>query len=731
MSNQQKSSAYKNSAQVRRSERFWSDAVSPLIVCTLEAVMLIGICAILNLFAKSEETRHVVSIISTLSLPFYLFSAGTLCLLYSLKSRRTKRARLEAEQMETEIYDMFRYMIDLPYAIVDPQGKVKIINGALQDVLGFKSAVSGIDISEFCSVPIKYMTNSARNRDVYVSDTMYDMPQNARTSDVHISRLPNGRRYEVISYIFKTQGENYFFVVFEDTENYLALAEKFESENAVVAYIVLDNLQELTEYVRADYRSASTEAENIIREWIALMNGFVREYANDKYIAVFSKENLDEQMRNDFDIQKRIMDLKVGDNSFPITLSMGIAATDGSFQEKEKAASRALSIAISRGGGQIAVKKGESSDYIFFGGTHKTIENNTSIVSRVSGQILEDKIRKCSNVLIMGHANPDFDSVGACVGAARFAVSVIEEAHSNVAPGSRPQVNIVIDKSSDSFKTCMSQLRPLGIYENIFIERAIAKDLVSSDTVLIICDVNNPLIYQAPELMETVNNIALLDHHRLAAALTYEPFLQYVQTTKSSASEIVAEILMQSRFSDSLHKEEAEVLLSGIMLDTHNFTRNAGAQTFETAHYLYSRGAHTGVVREFFNESLEELLLTGEFESKARIYRDSIAITWMTIDRPGTSEDRVVASKVADNLLNIKGVKASFALIKIDENVSISGRSKGEINVQLILERLKGGGHFDIAGAQIRNESLTKACEMLKDAIDDYFEYDYNNSNDR
>ena len=176
---------------------------------------------------------------------------------------------------------------------------------------------------------------------------------------------------------------------------------------------------------------------------------------------------------------------------------------------------------------------------------------------------------------------------------------------------------------------------------------------------------------------------------------------------------------------NTLRKEEAEVLLSGIMLDTKNFTRNAGAQTFETTHYLYSCGAHTSVVREFFNESLDELLLTGEFESKARIYRDDIAITWMTLDREAKAEDRVLAAKVADNLLAIKGVRASFALIKIDNDVVISGRSKGEINVQLILERLKGGGHFDIAGAQIKNASLTRSCEMLKGAIDDYFEIDH------
>jgi c-di-AMP phosphodiesterase-like protein len=271
----------------------------------------------------------------------------------------------------------------------------------------------------------------------------------------------------------------------------------------------------------------------------------------------------------------------------------------------------------------------------------------------------------------------------------------------------------------------MSQLSQLEIYNDVFITKEAARDLVSTDTVLIICDVNNIAIYESPELVNTTPAIAVIDHHRLASALSFDPFLQYVETTKSSASEMVSEILMLSRFGDMLHKEEAEVLLSGIMLDTNNFTRNAGAQTFEITHYLYACGAHTGVVREFFNESLDELLITGEFESKARLYRDNVAITWMTLERPSTPEDRVIASKVADKLLKIKGVQASFALIKMDNDVVISGRSKGSINVQLILERLKGGGHFDIAGAQVKNSSLTKTCELLKDAIDDYFEFDH------
>ncbi|MGM9644653.1 MAG: DHH family phosphoesterase [Eubacteriales bacterium] len=713
-------------AEVKRSERFYPDLSAPMVFAFIEAVILFAICGYLELFAKADENAQAVTAICFLALPIYLLTAGIVCIVYAVRNAKTKRARIDARRLEGEIYDMFRTVIDLPYAVTDSQGKVKIINGALGDILGIKSAVNGMQISQFCSVPMKTLIFEAKNRDMFLSsESMYDMPEEAELHSSLITKLADGRRYKTVSYVFKLQDENYYFITFNDTEDFLSLYEKNEAESPVVAYIQLDNLRELAQYVRADHRSASAEAENIIRAWVEEMGGFIREYSRDQYVAVFSREELEKQIKNDFSVQKSIMALKIGDNSFPVTVSMGISSIGETLGEKERNAHHALSMAIQRGGNQVAIRREDSSGYIFFGGTHKTIENNTTIVSRVSGEILEDKIRRASNVIIMGHSHPDFDSIGSCVGMTRFTMSVIEEMEKESGSPADIPINVIADKDADCFTVAYNQLKPLGIYEDIFIDRAAAKDLVTSDTVLIICDVNNQFIFAAPELAETVKNIAVIDHHRMANTLNFDPFLQYIEATKSSASEIVSEILFHSKYRDTLHKEEAEVLLSGIMLDTNNFTRNAGAQTIEITHYLYTRGAHTSVVREFFNESLEELLLTGEFESKARLYRDDIAITWMTLDRKGTAEDRVIASKVADNLLHVKGVKASFALVKIDNDVIISGRSKGEVNVQLILERLKGGGHFEIAGAQVKNTSLTRTCEMLKNAIDDYFEYDH------
>ena len=713
-------------AEERRIERLNFDIRAPFIFAVAEACVLLLLCGILSYVFEKREEAFSSKTVYFIILAFYLLTAGTVCIFYSIKYHIIKNHEMDARSHNTEIYDMFRFVVDYPYAVVDSNGRVKVLNGALQDILGHSGAISRVLLSDFCSVSIGELIARAINKKAYLTDDVFDLPEENTLPEFPPVQLPDGKMYEVNCYVMKHNDTNYYFVAFKDIDSFYRLSEKTKKEAPVVAYIMLDNLQELAQYVRADYRTASAKIETMLKEWVFGMNGFIREYDRDRYIAVFSKEQLDIQMGKDFPILLDIMGLEIGDNSFPVTVSMGIASVDGNMKLKEKEAFSALEVAIARGGNQIAVRREKSGSCIFFGGAHKTMENNTAVASRMAGEIIEEKIAEASNVLIMGHKNPDFDSIGSTVGMFSFVNEIINERFEGK---EKPDVKIVMDKECESFRVCKKQLSKLAAYENAFISKDAAQDLVSDDTVLIITDVNNKYIFEAPELATTVNEIALIDHHRLANELTFTPFLQYVETTKSSASEIVSEIYQQSRFSDRMGKEEAELLMSGIMLDTNNFTRNAGSQTFAISHYLYGRGAHTEVVREFFNEDLEEVLLTSMFESKTEIYRDSGAISCMVSDRENPSGDRILASKVANNLLTVKGVEASFALIRIKDDIAISGRSKGGVNVQLILERLKGGGHFDMAGAQMRGVSVSEARDQLCGAIDDYYEYDYVSGN--
>lgn len=698
----------------------WVDLRLPFAITVIEGLLLLGLVVLL---ARLNSPQ--MPLISLGILIFYLLTAGTILLAYILRYAEMKRAEEAAEQLSSDVYRMFRSETDIPYAVVNGDGMVRVINTALQEILGYRTPVCNLPLREVCPhISFERITAAARTPDSLGKDASPAMlaPAAGDSCDSRdtVVRLANSRRYRVDSYLMSREKEHYYFLLFRDVNDYLELSEQTDRQRVVVAYIMLDNLQELTQFVRANYRATANLIEETLTAWVEGMHGMLREYDRDKYLALFSAEQLDACVTDGFSILDDIMNIRVGDNSFPLSVSMGIADIDGSMQDKEKAASAALDMALQRGGNQVALQRQGTGGLSYFGGTHKTLESNTSISSRVSAHLLEKRLSDCDCVLIMGHANPDFDAIGSAVGAYRLCRSILEAQGRGQVP-----VRIVMNKTCDTFAVCSDYLTALPEYASVFIDKATAQQTVTTHTVLIITDVNNPYIFEAPQLVscipaaDGVSGIAVIDHHRLVDELPFTPFLHYIEATKSSASEIVAEILQQSDYAETLHKEEANLLLAGIMLDTHNFTRSAGAQTFDVTSYLYSRNAHTGIAREFFNERIDELLVAGDFDAHTRIYGEVFAITWLSADRVPTEGDRIAASKAADKLLGIRGVEASFAFALTGGSVAISARSKGKINVQLIMEKLEGGGHFDMAGAQVTG-GVAEAFEALTAAIDEY-----------
>lgn len=718
----------KSTKSGKRRSRYMNDLRVPFIVCTIEAIVLMAAFAVIGFVFRSVDTTDPLKKIMFVGLgefAFYILTAVPLLIFYIVRSRRVANAFRESEAFSTDIYDIFRFTVDQPYAVMNIEGRVKVVNAALQDILDLNSPVCDVALTDFCDLDIKKLTANARNSDYFKAHDLYAIPEKREIEGTLITRLSNGRRYNAVSYIFLHNGESYYFVVFEDVSEYLDLREKTESEAPVVAYIMLDNLQELTQYVRANYSEAVVEIEKLIREWVEELNGFISEYDKDKYVAVFTNKALENCISQNFPILEKVMRVNIGDNSFPVSLSIGISAIEGSMKERESAAASALDIALQRGGNQVVLRQKGIDGLRYFGGAHKTMESNTSITARVSSKILESAINKASNILIMGHSNPDFDSIGSCVGVYSFVCAVLGKSVHEMSLVNPKPIRIIANTDSATIASVVSYLNNGDDYEGVFIDSQSCLAKCSENTLLIITDVNNPYIFECPEIVGRVRNIAIIDHHRLVNELPFETVLRFIDATKSSASEIVSEIISQSDYSDRLEKREATALLAGIMLDTNNYLRNAGKQTFAITEYLYTHGAHTGVAREFFNESLDDMLISSDFESMARIYRGVIAVSWLTGNREANPSDRVAAAKAADKLLGIRGIEASFTLVKMGDSVVISGRSKGEINVQIILEKLEGGGHFDMAGAQIANTGISGACELLKGAIDDYFEYDY------
>ena len=690
----------------------------PFAVSLAEGLLLLALYTVLVYLGIQRPLAVGIGFIV-----FYLATAGAMFIAFAWRLSRTVRAEEAAERLNTDIYRMFRTVIDIPYAVVNSDGTVRIVNSALQDILGFRAPVCNIPLRDVCpTVSMEQIVAGAKNPDKLPRGGAAVFPlQHDAEHESAVVTLQDGHRYLVEPYLLSQRSERYYFLMFRDVSQYLDLLDETNRRHVVLAYIVLDNLQELTQFVRANYRATANEIETTLSRWVEGMNGMLREYDRDKYLALFSEEMLDRCIKDNFSILGEIMKIRVGDNSFPVSVSMGIADVDGSMQERDDAARNALEIALGRGGNQVALVRRGIPGVTYFGGAHKTLESNTSITSRVSASLLERHLSHSDNVLIMGHKDPDFDAIGSTVGAYRLCRSILAAQGRASVP-----VHIVTDGSNDSFRICRAHLDTLPEYNDAFIDRDAAQQMLTTRTALIITDVNNPYLFEAPALVgrlperDGTSPIAVIDHHRLTGKLPFTPFLQYIETTKSSASEIIAEILQQSDYAETLYKEEANLLLAGIMLDTHNFTRSAGAQTFEITSYLYSRNAHTGTAREFFNERIEELMVSSDFDAHTRIYQDVFAITWRKGDKSVRIDERVAASKAADKLLTVRGIEASFAISLLDGNVSISGRSKGKINVQLILEKLDGGGHFDMAGAQLASDSLPEAYELLRSAIDEY-----------
>ena len=696
--------------QKKKRQSFRTDLRPPLIVAACIGVALLAVFTVLTLIVTPEELP-----LYGLSLcGIYVLSVGCILLPYLVRYRRVSRANDAADLMTTEISDMFRYVADIPYAIVGADGMVKIVSGALQDILQYRSPVCNVPLSAFCSVPMKdviaYAQNGEQVKDITVSEDGVPI-DNTKPMITEI----DGKKYALKCYVMRSRGKDYFFVIFEDITEDLAMRKQMYEEEPVVAYVVIDSLQELAQYIRVSYRTAVNEIEGKLKEWAASLGGILREYEREKYLLVFTRASLDKCIKNKFRILDTIRSIKLGDNSFPVTVSIGVGAIEGSFEDKERAASDALDIALQKGGDQAAVNDGKSVTP--YGGRVNTMYGSTTITSRVNSSHLCKLMQEAGNILIMGHRSPDYDSIGSCVGLARLAIS---------ARGDASRIRIVVNRDHVNFRVCYDLLANLPEYRSMFISGETALDAVRSDTLLIMSDVNNVYNTETPRLLKCVKNVVIVDHHRRQDQLyEFKPLMTYIRPAVAAASELVSEMLEFSPYRDRLLKEEANLMLAGMMLDTKNFTQGAGMQTFSAVQYLYARGAHANTIRNFFSESMSNLFTACDIDSRTRTYREKIALTWLSVDHPATEEDNIAVAKAADKLMTISGIEASFALLRADNTVTISARSHDKINVQIIMQRLGGGGHYDMAGARLTHTTLEAACVQLKTVLDEYMDNEY------
>jgi len=675
--------------QNKKSNLSRNDARWPLLISILLAVLFLAVY--LFVVALSD-----VSPVGTGLILLILYSAVSGGIYFTtMKKLAAIRAENDtAEALNTEIYDLFKYTVDLPYAVVDLNGRIQVTNSAFQAVLGISHSLFKGQLTDYCSMGIKDML-AAKERA-------------AESMEEEETVTLGDRRFRTACHRLAIKGVSrevdYYMVVFYEVTELFHVRDELEKQNTVVAYIVLDNLEELAQYVRVSFRSAANEIEVILKNWATEVGGMLREYERDKYMFIFSQEQLHTCIENKFDILEEIRNVRLGDNSMPVTVSMGIATTGETLSERERDAAAALDLALQRGGDQVALRRAHGVEY--FGGRTKTAKKRTKVRARVSSAQLCARIAEAKNVLIMGHRNPDFDSVGACIGIARLCMFCGVSA------------KVIINRDCDVFRILASRLTRYEEYADMFIDANTGLDLIGSTTLLIVVDTNNFVISEAPEVADNVPKIAIIDHHRQVAEFDFDPVLNYIDPSASSACELVAEILEQSLPEGSLLKEEANAMLTGIMLDTNRFTKDTGSRTFSAALYLQSEGANTEVARHNFEDDIKDFMAEAAFSKDIEIYRERMAIT-RSVGTGDPMVDRIAASKAADKLLTVRQVDASFALVEAGSTIHISARSNGTINVQLILEKLKGGGHFDAAGAQVRESTMEQATALLTAAIDE------------
>lgn len=580
----------------------------------------------------------------------------------------------------------------MPVVICDESGRIIWYNNAFT-----KSAKSREVLYA------KYIDSIANVTTAEILDDTTTSPEEVKAHD-GIETVAYDKVFRIKGYKMTSQGKDYVITVWNEQTELRQLAKRLADEETIIAYVMIDNLDELMQFVQEKYRSAAAQVEEILKQWADSVGGILKEYERDKFIFLFEARYLGEFIERKFDILDKIREVRIGEGSMPITVSIGISSVNGALADKDRDAHSSLDLALQRGGDQVVVKNAHNIE--FYGGRTKTVQKRTKVRARVIANQLTLSMAKANNVLIMGHRYPDYDSIGACIGIARLAMFCGVKA------------NIVINSEDENIKSIVSRVSALPEYDGVFVDSITGQDLIHSDTLLVIVDVNNPEQFESLDIAENVGMVAIIDHHRKTGDFKNQPIISYIEPSASSCCELVSEMLEQALPIGGLHREEADALYAGILLDTKQFARNTGVRTFSAALYLRSEGANPAEVQLFFKSNIDDFMREAKFSMNVVTYRQMFAISMS--DSDGTAPDRIAAAKAADKLLSVKGVMASFALVMIENSVHISARSSGNVNVQLILEKIGGGGHYESAGALLKNITMSEALISLKEAIDEY-----------
>ena len=590
---------------------------------------------------------------------------------------------------------------DVPYALLDEKGRVLWSNETFQQAVGNVRTRNVFINHFFPEISKDKLPTEEMEEAVDIPLTHEGKEYRARVSRIafqHIFGLPDEEEAEI----------HYLYSIFLYDETALKFAiRQVDDQSLAIGILHLDNYEEALESIEEVRRSLLLALiDRKVNKYISAVDGICRKLEKDKYFVILRKKNVKQLQEMKFDLLEDVKTVNIG-NEMAVTMSIGVGYDGLSYAQNYEFARHAIDLALGRGGDQAVVKAG--SDILYFGGKSQKAEKNTRVKARVKAHALKEIIASKDQVLVMGHRLPDVDSFGAAIGICRIARICNKEAHivlHDVAGALQPMTSLFMDK--------------VEYAEDMIISPKEAMEMVTANTVLVVVDVNRPAITECPDLLRMCKTVVVIDHHRQGADTIENATLSYIEPYASSSCEMVSEILQYTADNLRIRSEEADCLYAGIVIDTNNFLSKSGVRTFEAAAFLRRNGADVTRVRKMFREEAIDYKTKADAVSQAQIYRGDYAISYCQAEE--VANPTVIGAQAANELLNIKGVKASFVLTHYQGKIYISARSIDEVNVQVIMERMGGGGHLNVAACQMENATLAEAEGALKSTLDTMIE---------
>ena len=584
----------------------------------------------------------------------------------------------------------------VPYCVADITGRILWMNQEMGAILGDDKAAIRNITQMFPDITKEMLATGGET--VSIHSAFKDKKYRVDMKEIHTEEAQ-----AAASQCGLDEGNSLVTAIYLIDETQMLLyKQQINDQKLVAGLIYLDNYDEALESVEEVRRSLLTALiDRKISKYISSMNGIVKSIEKDKYFFVIKQQYIARMQEERFSILEDVKTVNIG-NDMAVTLSIGIGMNGESYAQNYEYARTSIDMALGRGGDQAVVKCGQKIQY--YGGKAQQLEKTTRVKARVKAHALRELLETKDCLLIMGHKIGDIDCFGAAIGMYRIASALNKKAH------------IVINEVTSSVRPMMERFETGDYPKDLFLTGSEAADIVDNNTALVVVDVNRPSITEEPDLLKLVKTIVVIDHHRQSSEIITNATLSYVEPYASSACELVAEILQYVADSIRIKSPEADAMYAGIVIDTNNFTNQAGVRTFEAAAFLRRNGADVTRVRKLFRDSMEDYKARAEAVRQAEVYKKYFAISVCPAE--GVESPTVVGAQAANELLDIVGMKASVVLTPYEGKIYISARSIDEVNVQVMMEKLGGGGHRTIAGAQLPGATVEEAKEKVKGVID-------------